>query len=346
LSRLLSRALIALAREFELAAAPDDPTPSIVLWSNFLRLFDGDAPIGRRELPGLARLSRRAMRGTVDGLERLGWVTVGCDAEREPSVAVSLTAPARRARDAWRPLAVGAEDRWRRRFGPPWLDALRDGLERLVQQLDLELPHYPTGYGPADVSITGAAGPAAGTDPEKLRATRRSPWGTDWSPVPRGNEDSVTGLPLSALLSQALVAFAIDYERHGLGPLVNAANILRNVGDAGVPFGDLPRLAGVTGNGKSALERHGLVVVDAAASGREGRSARLTALGRRCRDAYEPLVEKIEAHWAERYGEDIVAILRDTLEAVDPHLDPALPDFPIVVFVSGLGFIDMSHQAG
>src|SRR5215210_3352177 len=88
-------------------------------------------------------------------------------------------------------------------------------LEALVSQLELEHPHFPVPYGTADGSFTG--GP-----------------GVDWKPVLREPGSSVAGLPMTALLSQALVAFAIEYEKAHHGPLQWAANILRNMGDGAV----------------------------------------------------------------------------------------------------------------
>jgi hypothetical protein len=37
--------------------------------------------------------------------------------------------------------------------------------------------------------------------------------GVDWKPVPRESTSKVEVLPMASLLSQALVAFAIEYER-------------------------------------------------------------------------------------------------------------------------------------
>ena len=70
------------------------------------------------------------------------------------------------------------------------------------------------------------------------------------------------GLPLSALLSQVLAAFAIDYERERLGHLQDVSNFLRFVGDEGVPLARAQVLGGVSGNGKTAHERHVDVVVE------------------------------------------------------------------------------------
>ena len=74
---------------------------------------------------------------------------------------------------------------------PPVAPASCPPLEALVSQLDFEHPHFPVPYGTADPRFTG--GP-----------------GVDWKPVPRQTDTMVRGLPMTALLSQALVAFAIE----------------------------------------------------------------------------------------------------------------------------------------
>lgn len=95
---------------------------------------------------------------------------------------------------------------------PPSEPALCPPLEALVSQLELEHPDFPVPYGTADPTFTG--GP-----------------GVDWKAFPRASSSSVEGLPTTALLSQALVAFAIAYEKERHGPIQWAANILRGMGD-------------------------------------------------------------------------------------------------------------------
>jgi len=50
------------------------------------------------------------------------------------------------------------EQRWRERLGDDLMQTLRVSLAALVGEFDLELPHYPAGYGPADMRITGGDG--------------------------------------------------------------------------------------------------------------------------------------------------------------------------------------------
>ena len=52
----------------------------------------------------------------------------------------------------------------------------------------------------------------AAPPPAQRRRVRGAGHGNDWKPVERAEGDTVSTLPLTALLSQALMAFTIDYE--------------------------------------------------------------------------------------------------------------------------------------
>jgi hypothetical protein len=132
-------------------------------------------------------------------------------------------------------------------------------LESLVSQLDLELPHFPAGYGAADGSVTGGLwrwgrqaalrrGGRPGLEFDAAEEHRAADaWEAasggalyvaaarqDWKPVLRDEGDTVTALPLSALLSEALMAFTIDYEGSGGLSLAATANVVRHMDDEGV----------------------------------------------------------------------------------------------------------------
>jgi hypothetical protein len=160
---------------------------------------------------------------------------------------------------------------------PPVEPAACPPLAALVAQLELEHPHFPVPYGTADASFTG--GP-----------------GVDWKPVPREPGSGADALPMTALLSQALVAFAIEYEREHRGPIQWAVRVR-----IGEPAGG--------------MQRHGVV----------GDDGTPTAIGRAIGDAFEPLCTEIEARWRERFG---AALVDEVIEAVADDGD-WLP-FPLI----------------
>ena len=161
-------------------------------------------------------------------------------------------------------------------------------------------------------------------------------------------------LPLSALLSQALVAFTIEFDNeaehrlphrttshgafvHGHGDatwLVSMAmweNCMRYVTGDPITVGDLEARARTPTN-LDGMRRWGYVTIDGTAkrvhSGRPGRDAvlRATAAGLRAREIWRPLAGVVERRWRERFGADRVAALRDPLTSMVGRLDPGLPD--------------------
>jgi len=149
LNALLSVALEDLRREFERAVE----TPSVLsleVYANLLCHVPDDG-VDRREIPRLARVSKRAAHRNVAIAERRGWIVLG----GENGKRARLTAAGRRAREACERCVVVAEARWREHLGDEIFARLRSSLEALVGQFDLELPHHPSGYGPADSSVTG-----------------------------------------------------------------------------------------------------------------------------------------------------------------------------------------------
>jgi DNA-binding MarR family transcriptional regulator len=329
LSALLSQVLAAHIRDLE-QAGDGIPVPSYALWSNVVRLV-GDDGVDQRELPRLARLSRRAAQVSLATAERQGWVAVEADGSRRGAKMVRLTPAGRRAREAWEPRFARVEGDWRERFGDDVIDGLRAALVALVAQLDLELPHHPTGYGPADVSVTGGlyVAPTATKPPVP-------PHGQDWPPVLRshpevegeGMDDQVSDLPLRALLSQALVALAIEFETRRLGSLALGANVVRHLDETPRRLDDLPPLPGVTGTGKSSAERHGYLIVARDPADPRIKRVRLTARGQELRAGYEPTLASIEDRWCTAYGDDVVDGLRGSLESVTGRLDGDLPHYP------------------
>ena len=169
---------------------------------------------------------------------------------------------------------------------------------------------------------------------------------------PRSRGGSSAANPLSALLSQALVALTIEmdnlYESRaphrttalgGSGPwLISypmSANFLRLVPDEGIPAGELSRRSG---RGRRALSpktgmiRWGYVFLDPPRAGsgptvgadlivRPRRAGRLAAA------LWADIPEEVESRWRDRFGADLVERLRIETEAVAALAGCALPAY-------------------
>jgi methyltransferase (TIGR00027 family) len=198
--------------------------------------------------------------------------------------------------------------------------------------------------------LTARAGPRApANEPTRtLQQVRRARRGTPAGPA----SPSADALSLSALLSQALVAYTIEWDNeaehripnrttdygasgHGDGTwLVSLAmweNCLRFVGEEPITVAELERQAR-TGTNLDGMRRWGYITIDGTAkrisSGRTGPKAvlRATARGLRARQAWPPVSGLIDQRWADRFGAEQVGRLRDALLAIVARLDPGLPD--------------------
>jgi methyltransferase (TIGR00027 family) len=199
--------------------------------------------------------------------------------------------------------------------------------------------------------LLASAGPAtpAGPQPRPRQPRPRQPRPRQ---PPQGHDGD---LPLSALLSQALVAFTIEFDNeaehrlphrttsHGTsGPgdgapklwLVSLAmweNCMRYVTGEPITVGDLEAHAR-TGTNLDGMRRWGYITVDGTAgkvhNSRPGSAAvlRATAAGLRAREIWRPLPALIEQRWRERFGTDQLSRLRDPLTGLVSRLDPGLPD--------------------
>jgi hypothetical protein len=280
----LHAVLLGLERAYTEEGAGRPSVPSLDLWANLLRAVD-PAGIDRRELPAILRLSKRAVRTRVSTVVRYGWVEE-LKTDRSEGI-VRLTSRGSEVAARWKGLQQKAEDMWEARAGLHWLDKLRTSLEDLVAAFPLEHPHYPASYGPADASITGGNG-------------------VDWKPVHRSGANTVSDLPLSALVSQALVAFAMQYEELSPVALSLSTTVIRQIPAEGRPLQELGRSPGV-----SALIRHGFVRV----SGPSGREiACLTTRGLEVHSAYGERIHTVVTSWRQLFGKDRVAALVCALE--------------------------------
>ena len=326
LSALLSQALVAFTieadneAEYRIAhrttshglapgAARGAPwLTSLLMWANCLR-FLPDAGIT------VGELRDRARTGTnLDGMRRWRYVTYtpdpGPGKRPGPAAIITPTPSGIAARDIWQQVTADVEAHWRRRLGGGPFDALRSALTGLVGQLDPALPDCLPILGPGLVSGRDLR-PAA--DP-------RSP-GTLAPPPFRA-----AGLPLWALLSRPLLAFALQYEREPGPSLAISADILRVLTEAGVPVKEIPARGGVSKESVAialgTLSKSGLVTEGPDPGGSRFRYARLTRSGALARDEYPVLAADIEADWRVRFGDDTITVLRQALEPLAAG-DPA-----------------------
>ena len=318
----LSHAFETLCRCYACIGPDGGSTPSLGVWSNVLRPFEARV-LEQPELIRRTVVSRRAVRALVRDLERRRWLEV--DKPARGKSLLRLTATGRRAREAGARLVEAAEAEFTARFGADRTARLREALIGIVDQLEIELPWHLTGYGLADSSLTGGDHVPAQPGPPRVPAH-----GADWPVVPKDPAADVSAQPLTALLSKALAAFRIDYEwgmrGHGTG-LDFIANFLQFVDDDGVDLATASARGGVTGNGRSAVERHLVVVAEPTRGRGATRRVYLTPKGRQARDTYLHLVAKVEKEWGCRFG-DCVTDLRDALASLDPDLDADLPNYP------------------
>jgi methyltransferase (TIGR00027 family) len=196
--------------------------------------------------------------------------------------------------------------------------------------------------------LTASAGPRAPQASSPSKPSKPSTSSALSAPQPGS-------LPLSALLSQALVAFTIEFDneaehrlphrttdhgasRHGSGDpttwlvsLVMWENCLRHVTDQPITVGELETRAR-TGTNLDGMRRWGYITIDGTARkihrSRPGPDAvlRATAAGLRAREVWLPLPGLIEQRWRERFGSGQVDRLRDALIAMVGQLNPGLPD--------------------
>jgi hypothetical protein len=332
LSALLSQALVAFTIELDNEAEhrlPHRTTDfgagsqgdgawlvSLVMWENCLR-FVADEPITVGELQHLARTGTN-----LDGMRRWGYVTIDGTSKKVhkarpgPDAVLRATAKGLRARQVWLPLTGLIEERWRERFGAGQLGALRDSLIKLVSQLDPTLPDCLPILGPELLS--------RGPDPAL---------------PPRPDRVDVAGLPLSALLSRALLSFGLEYERESALSLAVGANLLRVLDGEGTRLRDLPPLAGISKEAVSwaagVLTRSRLAVETPDPAASRGKIARLTSGGIAAQRVYRELVSTVEQRWQERFTGGTISALRLPLEAlatapdgVPPPLFQALEPYP------------------
>lgn len=146
--------------------------------------------------------------------------------------------------------------------------------------------------------------------------------------------------PLSALLSQVLVAYTVEFDnefelrmskagyRGARLSLVVWTNLMRFIGDDGIPVRDLATQSPVLG----CLERWGFIFLQPGrragwGSGRGIRGdwmVRLTAMGKAAVVIWPPLFAEIDRRWEKRFGSDQIRRLRQSL-TIHPGQSDSVP---------------------
>ncbi|MGA9798514.1 MAG: MarR family winged helix-turn-helix transcriptional regulator [Terriglobales bacterium] len=358
LPSLLSQALVAFTIEFDNEAErilPHRTTRhgstsglargpwlvSQVMWSNCMR-FVSEEGITVRELERVART-----KTNLNGMTRWGYITIKpdpTDSRPKPPRSgwlIRATAAGRKAQEIWQPLFGVIEKRWQERFGRDEIDHLRKALARLVGQIEIELPDC--------LPILGYGLFSSAPSPQR--------------PAPGDSVADTSELPLSALLSKALLAFAIEFERDSEVSLAIGANVLRLAGTEGVRVRDLPRRAGVSkeaiATSLSFLVKRGYAIVKPESPSSRVKTLVLTPKGRDAQEIYLRRLGAIEKDWRARFGDDTIRTLREVLErlagppgertpplfrGLEPHADgwrasvprpEHLPHYPMVLHRGG-----------
>ncbi len=318
LSALLSQALVAFTLEVDnefarrlAAAGYSGAGLSLVVWLNLMRFLRKPAmtvaelaaealtppdhlkpALGclerwrfvrlEPESVGLLRLDLHRQQRSSEVLRRNGW---GSGRGIRGDWILLPTAKGNAALEIWPPLLGEIEERWARRFGSKTIHALGDSLRHIVGQFNFALPH---GLPP------GCNGFRDTTFPPRSKASEVS-------------------CSLPVLLSQALFAFALSFDRRSDAPLALSANSLRVLGSEPIPEAAIPRLTG------SSPETSGIgwplkpyVAVKTARAGR-GKEVYLTERGRKAQQTYHRLTRGIEKGWADKFGASEIAVLRESL---------------------------------
>ena len=121
--------------------------------------------------------------------------------------------------EIWPQLFGEIEARWEERFGADAVGELREALRAIVGRIDAELPEFL----PVVDSKNGMA-----------------------ADVPPREKHDAEAIHLAALLSQALLAYTLDFERESELSLPLSANFVRVLDGKGKSVRELPLLTGVS----------------------------------------------------------------------------------------------------
>jgi methyltransferase (TIGR00027 family) len=275
---------------------------SLAMWASSLRHL-GDGACTAAELAGAARTGTN-----LAGLRRWGYITIdpdpGTTKPPRKDALIRATAAGRYLNQVLEPLGAEIEQRWRDRLGGQ-ADELRRSLEALVARLDAGLPDcVPIG------------------DPRQVAPGAGRPAGPG----------EAAALPLWALLSRALVAFAAGFGQQSGLALPASANVLRVLDERGVRVRDMPDRGGVSKEAVSMalglLRRRGLAEVVAVPAGGRWQVARLTGSGTAARRDYRDAVATAGQRWRDEHGGQVIDPLGTALERLAPSLPLGLRPYP------------------
>jgi hypothetical protein len=303
---LLSQALVAFTIEFDneferqmSEAGYPGALLSLTLWTNLVR-FVAPGPVTVRDLAASAFAPEEGIKSQLGCLER--WRFVVLDSDAQPSQLkrrdgwgsgrgiradwkVRLTPSGLAAGRIWPALFTVIERRWEKRFGKDEIIRLRQALQDVADQLEVELPHgLPGGW----------------------QETVKYP------PRIKPHADH---LPLATLLSWLLLTFQMEFDRESPTPLPLCANTLRVLGEEPIREAEIPRRTGAS------PETSGLgwqikpyVVVQPDPTAKRGKVVSLSPRGVRAQQTYQRLLAEIEKRWQEKFGRAKIACLRDSLQ--------------------------------
>lgn len=269
---------------------------SIVMWWNCMR-FVGEHGVR------VGELEQQAGTGTnLNGMERWGYVVVEPDPARSQPKSrrsdwqIHATTNGRKAQEVWEPLPDAIERRWVEFYGQDRIGRLRKSLAAVLGRLPFELPDC--------LPILGYGLFSRG----RVRVR----------PIASGPKDNASDLPLAALLSRVLLAFAVEFEGESELSLAIGSNLLRVLNEEGVPVRDLPVLTGVSKEAiqmaAGILEKKGIAVAEAGPG--RAKILRLTTKGRKAEEMHRLLLGTIEERWSESFDKTTMGSLRDDLEAL------------------------------
>lgn len=279
------------------------------MWANYMQFLTDDA-VTVQELIRLART-----KTNVAGMQRRGYIVVETSgdegARRLPRShwLVQATNKGRTATAVWQPLFALIEGGWEDRFGEPAIRNLRHALGGLTDQLAIELPEcLPIlGYGLWS-RLTGEGQP-----PELWLANT-----TTSDPGPSAYSASSTSM--FTLLSRALLAFALEFERRSDLSLAICSNVLRVISERTARVRDLPRITGVSKESISMaleiLKKGGWVDTGRDEAPRSAPTVALTRLGKQARSRYLGNLKAVESDWELRLGPERIGDLREALDTV------------------------------